>query len=95
MPKGLYPYKKDTRADFIFNGGAKIPQLFTRFILYGTNPRNIHIRIYNEGVLSRFTKRLGMRGMEIGDPNLKSFSSLRVTIWQQRNCSLIQKQDIP
>ena len=68
MPKVYIHTKKIPAQISFFNGGAKIPQLFTRVILYRTNPKNIHIRIYNEGVLSRFTKRLGMRGMEIGDP---------------------------
>ncbi|MDA8105091.1 MAG: hypothetical protein M0Z71_06875 [Nitrospiraceae bacterium] len=68
MPK-VYTYEKDIPVQIsFFNGGAKIPHLFTRLILYGSNNGNIHIRIYNEGVFSRLLKRLGMRGLEIGDP---------------------------
>ena len=67
MPK-ISIYRKDIPVQIsFFNDGAKIPQLFTRFILYGTNQVNSSIRIYNAGVLSRFAKRLGIRGIEIGD----------------------------
>jgi len=95
MPK-ISIYRKDIPVQIsFFNDGAKIPQLFTRFILYGTNQVNSSIRIYNAGVLSRFAKRLGIRGIEMATPNLISFLPLSVTIQQQQNCSLIQKRDVP
>lgn len=50
-----------------YNGGAKIPLLFTRFILHRVTLGNFHVRIYNKGVLSLFARNLGMRNVEIGD----------------------------
>jgi hypothetical protein len=67
MPK-IYISKKEIPAQVTFyNGGAKVPLFFTRFIFHGVTLGNYQMRIYDGGALSRFVKKLGMRDIEIGD----------------------------
>jgi hypothetical protein len=67
MPK-VYVSRKNISGQVTFyNGGAKVPLFFTRFILYRVAQDDFRIHIYNEGVFSRLTKKLGMQDIEIGD----------------------------
>lgn len=50
-----------------YNGGAKIPLFFTRFILYGVTSGDFRIRIYNSGFLSLLSRKLGVKNIKIGD----------------------------
>ncbi len=51
-----------------YNGGAKMPLLFTRFTLHRTSRDDFHMRIYNQGALSRLLKKFGLQGTGTGDP---------------------------
>ncbi len=68
MPKVDITSKDISGQVTFFNGGAKIPLLFTRFTLSRVSRGSFHMRIYNQGGLSRFLKKFGLHDIEIGDP---------------------------
>ncbi len=70
--------RKDIHGEVTFyNGGAKIPLLFTRFTVRRVSQGGFHIRIYNKGALSRFLEEFGLRGIETGDPEFDELFAVK------------------